>query len=91
MSRSTSANASDAARLTASDALGTHSNSSASDGGSGAADEWTIAPKLDTSTDGDACTWYAEGICARPRSCFDCLNVVIRGQKVRPVRVSSLW
>uniref|UniRef100_A0AAV1VK91 Uncharacterized protein n=1 Tax=Peronospora matthiolae TaxID=2874970 RepID=A0AAV1VK91_9STRA len=41
----------------------------------------TIAPKLDTSNDGDACTWYAEGICSRPRSCFDCLNVVIQGQK----------
>ncbi|CAI5720891.1 unnamed protein product [Hyaloperonospora brassicae] len=80
MSRPTSANASDATRLNTSDALRARSTSG-SDAAADAADEWTIAPKLDTSTDGDACTWYAEGICTRPRSCFDCLNVVIRGQK----------
>ncbi|CAI5721253.1 hypothetical protein KXD40_004721 [Peronospora effusa] len=40
----------------------------------------TIAPKRKALNDEDTCTWYANAICSRPRSCFDCLNVVIPGQ-----------
>lgn len=35
---------------------------------------------IDSNISGDSCTWYSGGICSRPRSCFDCLNVAIYGQ-----------
>ncbi|KAE8991987.1 hypothetical protein PF011_g17726 [Phytophthora fragariae] len=41
---------------------------------------FTSAPKTEASNSGDSCTWYSGGICSRPRSCSDCLNVVIPGQ-----------
>lgn len=43
---------------------------------------FTSAPKTVASDSGDSCTWYAGGICSRPRSCSDCLNVAIPGQDV---------
>ncbi|KAI9911981.1 hypothetical protein PsorP6_009794 [Peronosclerospora sorghi] len=36
--------------------------------------------KTTSSTDGETCTWYSNSICARPRSCFDCLNVILPGE-----------
>ncbi|CAI5732190.1 unnamed protein product [Peronospora destructor] len=40
----------------------------------------STSPIAKTSNDEDSCTWYSGAICSRPRSCFDCLNVVIPGQ-----------
>ncbi|KAL4163351.1 hypothetical protein KRP22_014930 [Phytophthora ramorum] len=37
-------------------------------------------PKTEASNDGDSCTWYSGGICSRPRSCSDCLNVALSSQ-----------
>ncbi|KAG7397241.1 hypothetical protein PHYBOEH_001053 [Phytophthora boehmeriae] len=41
---------------------------------------FTSAPKSVTSDTGDSCAWYSGGICSHPRSCYDCLNVVIPGE-----------
>ncbi|KAG6613275.1 uncharacterized protein IUM83_17004 [Phytophthora cinnamomi] len=61
-------------------------NSSADDvgasvNGSSSADSvvFTSAPKTEASNSGDSCTWYSGGICSRPRSCSDCLNVALPG------------
>lgn len=66
------------------------SSSASGDGNSsdvGASDDagsvvFTSAPKTEASNSGDSCTWYSGGICSRPRSCSDCLNVAIPGQDV---------
>ncbi|KAG1698162.1 hypothetical protein DVH05_019831 [Phytophthora capsici] len=57
-----------------------NSTSPSSSEGSSSAFVFTSAPKTEASNSGDSCTWYSGGICSRPRSCSDCLNVAIPGQ-----------
>ncbi|KAL4114553.1 hypothetical protein PRIC2_014487 [Phytophthora ramorum] len=35
------------------------------------------ASKSVSSNAGDSCTWYGDGSCSRPRTCSDCLNVLL--------------
>ncbi|CEG39038.1 uncharacterized protein PHALS_09103 [Plasmopara halstedii] len=56
---------------------GSSSNSTSGDGSI----EFPDTPKINASNSEDSCTWYSGGVCSRPRSCFDCLNVVVPGQE----------
>lgn len=55
--------------------------------GSGGVDVGGVQKTTSTAT-GDSCTWYARGSCYNPRSCFDCLNVLLPGDSVSYYRGS---
>ncbi|KAH7465928.1 hypothetical protein PRIC1_014706 [Phytophthora ramorum] len=64
----------------ANDVVGSSANSTSSESSADAEIVFTSAPKTEASNDGDSCTWYSGGICSRPRSCSDCLNVALSSQ-----------
>lgn len=37
----------------------------------------TVAPKMQTDSYKDTCTWYAGSQCYMPRNCYDCINVAL--------------
>jgi hypothetical protein len=77
MSRSSASASSESDAVVGSDA---NASTSASESGSIV---FTSAPKTEGTNSGDSCSWYSGGICSRPRSCADCLNVALSGQNVR--------
>jgi len=56
---------------------------SASASASGSQVEVGAVVKTESSSAGDSCTWYADSDCLRPRSCSDCLNVLLSSDSVR--------
>lgn len=57
------------------------SSSSASTSGSDTAE---VGVKSDSSNAHDTCSWYSGVNCGKPRSCYDCLNVLLTSAEVSP-------
>lgn len=80
-STETNSTSSSAEMASATATVTTGSASSAS--ASGSQVEVGAVVKTESSNAGDSCTWYADSECLRPRSCADCLNVLLSSESVR--------
>lgn len=54
--------------------------SSSSSSSSSSADVEVV--KTYSNNSADTCAWYNGDVCGMPRTCYDCLNVLLRDEKV---------